>query len=467
MYVILIMIVNLFMSSVFASSSVCSNNFDKIDIDCVEELEEKFQASSYSLNKLEIGQVIFYQTSEKILGKLKIIGRETSAGECSLYLESETYSKPKSYKTNTSVTINNRIGLWSNREINLDHSVGKNDFVLKRNRDDKGKEDCRLEVLGTATATLYEVMNDSPDITGNPLIYWAALILIGAAFFLAAFNYLREEEKYNADEKFSDQTDENAQKGIHNQGLVVKYTKPIIKRYFVDTIGRMKGIEKVKEKYKRPLANAGLLRTMNAVEFYSLKFLLVLAFPVLYLVLRWLLEFDLPADYAIFAGVFGYFYPELWMRSRTQKRREEMFLAMPFIVDLLALSIEAGLDFVAAISRVIEKAPPSALTDEFQIFIKEIKIGSSRGEALRQLSWRVDEISVNSFCATLIAADSVGASVGPVLKSISKELRNKRSALVEKKAAQAASKIMVPMILIILPAIGIVVFTPPLLEMMQ
>jgi tight adherence protein C len=455
-----------FPHSIWASTS-CAQVFDQLDSECTKEFQDKFKEASYSINKLEIGQVLFYQTSENVLGKLKIIGREANAGECTLYWESETFSSPKSYKTNTSISINNKVGLWSSREINLDYTGGKGDFILKRHVQENGKEDCRLEVMNNSKATFYAVMDDSPTITGNTLIYWASLVLIGAAFFIAAFNYLREEEKYNADVKFSDQTDENTQKNIQNQGLIVKYSQPIIKRYFVDTIARMKGIDKVKEKYKRPLANAGLLRTMNAVEFYSLKFLLVLAFPVLYLLARWLLEFDLPADYAIFAGVFGYFYPEIWIRSRIQRRREEMFLAMPFIVDLLALSIEAGLDFVAAISRVIEKAPPSALTDEFQIFIKEIKIGSSRGEALRQLSWRVDEISVNSFCATLIAADSVGASVGPVLKSISKELRNKRSALVEKKAAQAASKIMIPMILIILPAIMIVVFTPPLLEMMQ
>lgn len=453
--------------SSIASSIDCADSFEQIDSECITGYQDKFASSVIVLSKLEIGQVLFYQTTEKMLGKLKIIGREVARGECSIYWESETFNQPTSYKTNTSATINNKIGLWSSKEINLDFKGRKSDFLLSNYVDKSGNESCRLEVINGSKVFLYKVINDTPTVTGNKLIYYAALSLIGFAFFFAAFNYLKQEERYNADEKFSDQTDEAEQKKNQKQDLILKYSKPIIKRYFQDTIGQMKGIEKVKEKYKRPLANAGLLRSMSAVEFYSLKFLLIIAFPLMYLFLRWFLESDLPTDYAFFAAGFGYFFPEIWLKYKTQKRREEMFLAMPFIVDMLALSIEAGLDFIAAISRVIEKAPPSALTEEFEIMIKEIKIGSSRGEALRQLSWRVDEISVNSFCATLIAADSVGASVGPVLKSISRELRNKRSALVEKKAAQAASKIMIPMILIILPAIGIVVFVPPFLEMFQ
>lgn len=456
-----------FSCELYSSEINCAETFDQIDSECISEFEDKLQSQAFIVSKLEIGQVLFYQTTENMLGKLKIIGREVTSGECSIYWESETYTKPTSYKKNTSATINNKIGLWSNREINLDFKGRKSDFQLKHHIDEKGNESCRLEVINGTKLYLYKVMDETPKVTGNSLIYYAALSLIGLAFFFAAFNYLREEEKYNADEKFNDQTEDVEAKRNQKQELILKYSKPIIKRYFLDTIGRMKGIEKVKEKYKRPLANAGLLRDMSATEFYSLKFLLIIAFPLMYLFLRWFLESDMPADYAFFAAVFGYFFPEIWLKYRTQKRREEMFLAMPFIVDMLALSIEAGLDFIAAISRVIEKAPPSAMTEEFNIMIKEIKIGSSRGEALRQLSWRVDEISVNSFCATLIAADSVGASVGPVLKSISKELRNKRSTMVEKKAAQAASKIMVPMILIILPAIGIVVFIPPFMEMFR
>ena len=163
-------------------------------------------------------------------------------------------------------------------------------------------------------------------------------------------------------------------------------------------------------------------------------------------------------------SLIGYLYPDIWMKGRIERRKKEIINAMPFVVDMLALSIEAGLDFIAAMARVIEKAPKTALTDEFEILIKEIKIGSSRADALRQLSWRVDEIVVNSFCATLIAADSVGASVGPILKTLSNEIRQKRSSLIEQAGAKAATKILFPMIIFILPAVFIITFVPLALD---
>ena len=137
---------------------------------------------------------------------------------------------------------------------------------------------------------------------------------------------------------------------------------------------------------------------------------------------------------------------------------------MPFCVDMLALSVEAGLDFVAAMQKVNEKAEPNPLTEEFEIVIKEIRIGASRAEALRNLAWRVDLIQISSFSATLVAADSVGASIGPILKALSLEIRQKRSAEIEKAGATAATKILFPMMFLIVPAVMLIVAAPLLLE---
>ena len=138
---------------------------------------------------------------------------------------------------------------------------------------------------------------------------------------------------------------------------------------------------------------------------------------------------------------------------------------MPFSVDMLALSVEAGLDFVAAMAKVNEKAKPNALNEEFETVIKEIRIGASRAEALRNLAWRIDLIQISSFCATLIAADSVGASIGPILKSLAVEIRQKKSAEVEKAGATAATKILFPMLFLIIPAVLLIVFSPIVLEL--
>ena len=137
---------------------------------------------------------------------------------------------------------------------------------------------------------------------------------------------------------------------------------------------------------------------------------------------------------------------------------------MPFAVDMLALAVEAGLDFVAAMSKVVQKAKKSPLIEEFEILMREIAVGASRAEALRNLSWRANLVNVSSFCATLIAADSVGANIGPILKSLSTEIRQKKSNEVEKAAATAATKILFPMMMFIVPAVFLMVAAPLVLE---
>ena len=117
-----------------------------------------------------------------------------------------------------------------------------------------------------------------------------------------------------------------------------------------------------------------------------------------------------------------------------------------------------------AMSKVVEKAPPSPLTEEFQAVIKEIKIGASRAEALRNMAYRINSINMTSFTATLIAADSVGASIGPILKNLSIEIRQKRSTEIEKEGATASTKILFPMMLFIMPAVFLIVAGPIVVE---
>ena len=189
-----------------------------------------------------------------------------------------------------------------------------------------------------------------------------------------------------------------------------------------------------------------------------------MGFPLIFLGVRTFLEESWSMNLIFPCAVFGYFYPDIWMSGKIKLRQQEIIKAMPFAVDMLALSVEAGLDFIAAMSKVVDKARPSALTYEFDKLMKEIKIGSSRAEALRNMSWRVDLIQISSFCATLIAADSVGASIGPILKSLSAEIRQKKSSDAEKAGAQAATKIIFPMLFLIVPAVFIIVAAPLVLD---
>jgi tight adherence protein C len=280
---------------------------------------------------------------------------------------------------------------------------------------------------------------------------------------MIAMTIFKDEGSFSVQEKFEDVDNNNKQINFANYGIVFRYSRVFFRRYFTPIVQGMKNKATIKEKYRRSIANGGML-IISSEDFFAFKLFLILGFPALFLAFRFMMDMDWSLALTPVVSLIGYLYPDIWMKGRIERRKKEIINAMPFVVDMLALSIEAGLDFIAAMARVIEKAPKTALTDEFEILIKEIKIGSSRADALRQLSWRVDEIVVNSFCATLIAADSVGASVGPILKTLSNEIRQKRSSLIEQAGAKAATKILFPMIIFILPAVFIITFVPLALD---
>lgn len=293
------------------------------------------------------------------------------------------------------------------------------------------------------------------------MLAMAAVAFVGVAVFIIMMTIFQDEGSYQVQEKLEDNLNKQDY-GKH--GMVFKYSRPFFRRYVTPIVTNMKNKRWIKDKYKRKIATAGLTEVLSPEDFFSFKVFLILGFPIAFMGLREFLGETWPVSYIPFIAIIGYFYPDVWLRSKIQKRQKEILMSMPFSVDMLALSVEAGLDFVAAMTKVIEKAKPGPLTDEYEIFLKEIKVGASRAEGLRNLAWRVNMIQVSSFCATLIAADSVGANIGPILKGLSNEIRQKRSTEVEKAGATAATKILFPMMIFIVPAVFIMVMSPLIIE---
>jgi tight adherence protein C len=306
------------------------------------------------------------------------------------------------------------------------------------------------------------MLNGKVEYEGSMLIYYGALFLAGLAVFFITKTIFQDQDQHQAQENLEDGSKVD---DLAKHGIIVKVSRPFFRRYFTPLVAGMKGKKLIKEKYKRPLAAAGLTGVLTPEDFFAFKLFLILGFPITFVALKAFLETDWPMSMVPVSGVVGFYYPDLWIRGKIQNRQMEIIQNMPFGVDMLALSVEAGLDFIAAMSKVIEKSKKNSLTEEFEIVIKEIRIGASRAEALRNLSWRVDLIQISSFCATLIAADSVGASIGPILKSLAVEIRQKKSAEVEKAGATAATKILFPMMFLIVPAVLIIVFSPIIVDM--
>ncbi len=389
-----------------------------------ESCEKGYTSNCYQL-------ALLYKDPEKDKAAVAILQRD-----CKKLVEKDVENSPVCELTNQLATTGGSL----------------NKFYLKKACSDS------KNYIGNKFAC--DELNQKGDFEGSLLIYYTALILSGLAVFIITKTVFQDEDQYQAQEKLED----NKQDDIKKHGFILQVSRPFFKRYFAPIVQSMKNKKTFKEKYRRPLAAAGLTSVLTPEDFYAFKLFLIIGFPIAFAATRSFIGADWPMSLIPVTTIVGFYYPDFWIKGKIQQRQKEIIMNMPFGVDMLALSVEAGLDFIAAMAKVIEKSKKNALSEEFEIVIKEIKIGASRAEALRNLAWRVDLIQISSFSATLVAADSVGASIGPILKALSLEVRQKRSSEIEKAGATAATKILFPMMFLIVPAVMIIVAAPLILE---
>ncbi len=167
-----------------------------------------------------------------------------------------------------------------------------------------------------------------------------------------------------------------------------------------------------------------------------------------------------PLYWSVFGGIIGFLYPYMWLREQILKRQKKIIRAMPYALDLLTLSVEAGLDFQAAIQTVVDKAKAGPLPEEFALMLSEIRMGRTREEALRNMAKRIQVTAVSSFVTNLIQADRMGTSLGKILRIQSTQMRIDRTQLAEKKANEAPVKMLFPLVACIFPTVFIVLFAP-------
>jgi tight adherence protein C len=159
-------------------------------------------------------------------------------------------------------------------------------------------------------------------------------------------------------------------------------------------------------------------------------------------------------------ALIGLFYPMMWVNDQVNKRHLQISRALPFNLDLLTLSVEAGLDFTAALAKVVEKGKHGPLREELALVLKQLKMGKTREEALKGMIARVDLPALSQFVTALIQADRMGTSLGKVLRIQSTQLRIERTQRAEKLANEAPVKMLFPLIACIFPTVFMVLFGP-------
>jgi tight adherence protein C len=159
-------------------------------------------------------------------------------------------------------------------------------------------------------------------------------------------------------------------------------------------------------------------------------------------------------------AIAGFVLPVIWLDDQVKRRHNAMLRQLPFHLDLLTMGVEAGLDFTAALAKMVEKGKPGPLREEFNLMLSQIRVGMPRAQAMRDMSARVDLPQLTTFLSALTQADKLGMSIGKVLRVQSESVRVERSQRAEKRANEAPVKILIPLVLFVFPTIWIILFAP-------
>jgi tight adherence protein C len=165
----------------------------------------------------------------------------------------------------------------------------------------------------------------------------------------------------------------------------------------------------------------------------------------------------------VLLGTCAFLAPGFWLNRRARARRDEIHRTLPEALDLLAVTVEAGLGLYGAIQRLVETTT-GALADEFALVLTELRVGESSERALKRMATRMNSPEVSSFVRSLIQGEQLGLSLGRSLRNIADDTRNRQRADAEETAAKAPVKMLFPTALFIFPALFIVILGPAVLE---
>ncbi len=216
-------------------------------------------------------------------------------------------------------------------------------------------------------------------------------------------------------------------------------------------------------RYMRSRLEAGAVR-VAPIHFFVMQEIGALTGLFVYLVtLGWT---HLRLGWLVFFCFAGFFVPYLWLSSRIQKRRLSLSRDLPEIVDLLSLCVDAGIEFLGSLGRVVKEYRSCPATEELGTVLQEVRIGKRRRDALRAFATRVQVAEASAFARTLIQADRIGTGTADALRILSDDMRSARYHSAERFAQQAPLKMLMPLVLSMAAAL-IIVAAPILVQFLQ
>jgi tight adherence protein C len=286
------------------------------------------------------------------------------------------------------------------------------------------------------------------------LAFFSMAIIGGGAFYLG-WNLFSGELEASAASRLE-------QKKKKSSSAILNLSRPMFRSLVLPYSERLEMAD-WRKKQKRLIVSAGLEEDLDVSELLAYKIFLGLVVPSALLIYMVSTGGTMPIWLFIGMCMIGYFYPGIWIGGRRKRRHEEIKLQLPFVIDLLTLSTEAGLDFIGALQKVVEKTRSGPLVNEIERMLQEIQLGTTRADSMRAMGWRIDLSEISSLVAVLVTADQMGSSLGDVLRVQSQLIRTQRFTNAEKRGAAASQKILFPLIFFIMPAVFIMIFGPVIL----
>src|SRR3954465_12792693 len=225
------------------------------------------------------------------------------------------------------------------------------------------------------------------------------------------------------------------------------------------------------EKTEKRLALAGNPGDLRVADWLGIKAIGAIIGAILFFFLFAIVgvlgfPFVVGALMAIVGGIFGYIAPEFWLGRKVKARQKAILLMIPDALDLLTISVRAGLGFDAALGKVVEKLQ-GPLSDEFRRALAGVRVGKARRDALRDIVPRTDVAPLTNFIGAIIQAEQLGVSISKVLQVQSEQLRIERRQRAEEQAAKAPIKMLFPLVGCIFPSLFIVILGPAVILIVQ
>ena len=250
---------------------------------------------------------------------------------------------------------------------------------------------------------------------------------------------------------------------VRDQELI----KPVRERTVVPVVDRLVGIARryspdgYVEKVRARMTSAGIYNPDAADRFMALRVVLIAMVPLAIILVFGVLAMSGMMAIALAALLSALLVlgPDAILSRKVEDRKGQIARKLPDVLDLLVISVEAGLGFEQALDRTVA-AVPGPLTQEFGRMLGEVRAGASRADAMRAMEQRCDVPELRSFVLAILQADTFGVSIGRVLRAQADEMRIKRRQRAQEMAQKAPVKMMIPMVFCVFPALFIVVIGP-------